>query len=254
MNDDIRETIDVGGVPIAVRRQEGRAPGIMWLGGFRSDMTGTKAETLAGFARRQGPRLPAARLFRAMASRAARSATARSRAGSPRASRCSSASQRRARSWSARRWAPGSRCAWSRSCARRAKASRIAGLVLIAPAPDFVTELMEPKLTSQAEARRSPTKGYFEEPSAYSAEPNVYTRALFEDGQAEPRDDRADRHALPGAHPAGNGRSGRAAQPCAEACQPSAGRRPDGVAHPGRRPPAVAAAGSRHAASARSRR
>jgi pimeloyl-ACP methyl ester carboxylesterase len=28
------------------------------------------------------------------------------------------------------------------------------------------------------------TQGYFEEPSAYSAEPNIFTRALFEDGRA----------------------------------------------------------------------
>ena len=54
MSDEISETIDVDGVPIAVRRQDGSAPGIMWLGGFRSDMTGTKAETLAGFARGKG--------------------------------------------------------------------------------------------------------------------------------------------------------------------------------------------------------
>src|SRR5919109_60312 len=54
MREDISETIEIGGVPIAVRRREGRAPGIMWLGGYRSDMTGTKAETLSGFAREKG--------------------------------------------------------------------------------------------------------------------------------------------------------------------------------------------------------
>ena len=50
MNDEIHEQIDVSGVPIAVRRQDGRSPGIVWLGGFRSDMTGTKATALDGFA------------------------------------------------------------------------------------------------------------------------------------------------------------------------------------------------------------
>ena len=58
-----------------------------------------------------------------------------------------------------------------------------AGLVLIAPAPDFITELMEPELTGQAKQGARRRKGYFEEPSAYSAEPNVYTKALFDDGR-----------------------------------------------------------------------
>ena len=32
--------------PIAVLARPGRAPGIFWLGGFRSDMQGSKAEAL----------------------------------------------------------------------------------------------------------------------------------------------------------------------------------------------------------------
>lgn len=39
---------------IAYRQISGRGPGILWLGGFRSDMTGTKAEALAEFAAREG--------------------------------------------------------------------------------------------------------------------------------------------------------------------------------------------------------
>ena len=31
---------------IAVRRREGAAPGLFWVGGFKSDMKGTKAEAL----------------------------------------------------------------------------------------------------------------------------------------------------------------------------------------------------------------
>ena len=33
MSDEIHERIDVGVTAIAVRRQDGRAPAIMWLGG-----------------------------------------------------------------------------------------------------------------------------------------------------------------------------------------------------------------------------
>lgn len=36
-----------GGVPLAWRAVEGRGPTVVWLGGFRSDMTGTKAQALA---------------------------------------------------------------------------------------------------------------------------------------------------------------------------------------------------------------
>ncbi len=39
---------------IAFRRVEGRAPGVVFLGGFRSDMEGTKAAHLDAWARREG--------------------------------------------------------------------------------------------------------------------------------------------------------------------------------------------------------
>jgi len=39
---------------IAVRAQPGAGPGLLWLGGFKSDMKGTKAEALARWAREQG--------------------------------------------------------------------------------------------------------------------------------------------------------------------------------------------------------
>ena len=41
-------TVGMGALarPIAVQRREGGTPGLFWLGGFRSDMTGTKAEHL----------------------------------------------------------------------------------------------------------------------------------------------------------------------------------------------------------------
>jgi hypothetical protein len=39
---------------IAIRRDEGAAPGVFWMGGFKSDMKGTKAEVLAQWARENG--------------------------------------------------------------------------------------------------------------------------------------------------------------------------------------------------------
>src|SRR5262249_17282007 len=39
---------------IAVRALTGAPPGLVWLGGFKSDMQGTKAAALAGFATERG--------------------------------------------------------------------------------------------------------------------------------------------------------------------------------------------------------
>lgn len=65
---------------------------------------------------------------------------------------------------------------------KRGQGDQIAGMVLIAPAPDFTVELMEPEL-SEADKQALATQGYFEEPTPYGPEPNVYTRALFDDGR-----------------------------------------------------------------------
>lgn len=59
---------------------------------------------------------------------------------------------------------------------------RLAGLLLIAPAPDFATELMEPQFTD-AQRQEMQENGFISEPSEYSDEPNIITRELIEDGR-----------------------------------------------------------------------
>jgi pimeloyl-ACP methyl ester carboxylesterase len=58
MNDSCLKFLNVGTGPaarrIAVRRRAGAAPGIFWLGGFKSDMQGTKALALDGWAGQNG--------------------------------------------------------------------------------------------------------------------------------------------------------------------------------------------------------
>ena len=58
MNDVSLKTRKVGegaaARDIAVRIRDGRAPGLFWLGGFKSDMKGTKAEALDHWAAEQG--------------------------------------------------------------------------------------------------------------------------------------------------------------------------------------------------------
>jgi hypothetical protein len=57
----------------------------------------------------------------------------------------------------------------------------IAALLLLAPAPDFTTELMEPQLSND-ERERLKTEGFYVEKSEYFPdEPgNVWTREFFE--------------------------------------------------------------------------
>jgi pimeloyl-ACP methyl ester carboxylesterase len=62
------------------------------------------------------------------------------------------------------------------------ESDRLHGMLLIAPAPDFTHELMWPAL-SEEQRRLIEAGGTLEEPSQYSDEPNIYTAALFTDGE-----------------------------------------------------------------------
>lgn len=67
--------------------------------------------------------------------------------------------------------------------AKQAQSPTVDGMVLIAPAPDFTSALIEPHLTD-AQRKDLVEKGYFEEPSEYSSEPNIFTKTLIDDGRA----------------------------------------------------------------------
>lgn len=155
-------------------------PALMWLGGYRSDMTGTKAVEMEALAARRG----------CQAIRFDYSGHGQSRG--------------EFREGTISRWleeaqavldhhAPekvvlvgssmGGWIALRLTQRMREKGKAPAGLVLIAPAPDFTSELIEPNLT-EAERKSLEEKGYFEEHSDYSSDPNIFTRALIEDGKA----------------------------------------------------------------------
>jgi len=175
------EFLDVDGVPIAVRARPGRAPGLAWLGGYRSDMMGTKAEALDGWAERNGHSYvrhdysghgESGGLFSdGTISRwlAESLAVLRAFTQGPQVLVGSSMG-----GWVALRMIQELRKAGDES--------RIAGLILLAPAPDFTMDLMEPLLTDE-QRRDIEERGFMEEKSDYSDEPNIYTRALFEDGR-----------------------------------------------------------------------
>src|SRR5580704_6975668 len=58
MSNDCLKSVAVGtgqaARSIAVRQRPGGAPGLFWLGGFKSDMQGTKAQALDDWARQRG--------------------------------------------------------------------------------------------------------------------------------------------------------------------------------------------------------
>lgn len=175
--------------PIAMRLQP-PAPGnglahFVWLGGYRSDMTGTKAAELAALAARlgtgcvrfdysghgaSGGAFTDGTISRWLEEALAVIDHARKAIGTRRMVLVGSSMG----GWIALRAV--------RELAGRADAA-VAGLLLIAPAPDFTSELIEPSLT-QAERASLAERGYFEEPTPYGPEPNVYTAKLIEDGRA----------------------------------------------------------------------
>ena len=172
--------LDVDGTRIAVRHTTGAAPGIVWLGGYKSDMLGTKAQTLSDWAARDG------RAF------LRHDYSGHGESGGAFAD--GTISKWLAQSLAVfRHFTQGKQILVGSSMGawialrmvqelRKAGEDRVAGLVLLAPAPDFTAELVEPALT-EAQKRDLAQKGFFEEPSDYSAEPYIYTRALIEDGR-----------------------------------------------------------------------
>jgi pimeloyl-ACP methyl ester carboxylesterase len=178
--------IDVGVGPgaraIAVRALTGAPPGLFWLGGFKSDMQGTKAAALAAFATERGRALVR---FDYSGHGESKGEFVDGTIG---------------------RWLEESLAVFLSCCRgpqvligssmggwlalllarelRRLKdpAASIAGMVLIAPAVDFTEALMW-KNFSPAIRQEIESKGTWLRPSQYDHRPYPITRALIEDGR-----------------------------------------------------------------------
>ena len=160
---------------IAYHLSPGNGPGVVFLGGFRSDMTGTKALWLEGWARAQGRAFVrfdysghgassglfedgcigdwAADAMAVLALTTGRQVLVGSSMGG-----------------------------WLALLLARTMPERVAGLVGIAAAPDF-TDDVQAGLTDVERTTLSAT-GRVERPSEYSPAPYVFTRRLIEDGRA----------------------------------------------------------------------
>lgn len=178
--------LPVGDLPrgIAIRAREGTAPGLFWLSGFKSDMKGTKAVALDEHALRTGRACirfdysghgeSGGKFEDGTVSEWLEDALAVfiSRAKGPQIVVGSSMG-----GWMALLLARA--LASDPSLSQNAK---LAGLVLIAPAPDFTEELMW-KNFSEEVRREIETTGKWERPSAYNDGPYAITKALIEDGR-----------------------------------------------------------------------
>ena len=175
MSDGQIEALTHQSVDLAVLRQPGAAPTFVWLGGFRSDMAGTKAEALADWAAARGQGF-----VRFDYSGHGRSG-GRFEEGT--LSRWLSDTLAVLESIEGPLVLVGSSMGgWIALLAARALPARVKGLLLIAPAADFTERLMWPAL-SPAEQAAIMAEGRIEQASQYSADPNVLTRALIEDGR-----------------------------------------------------------------------
>jgi pimeloyl-ACP methyl ester carboxylesterase len=166
---------------IAVRTREGKSPGLFWLGGFKSDMNGTKAEALDRWAENAGR---ACVRFDYSGHGESGGDFTEGTIG---------------------RWLEESLAVYTRfgqgpqivvgssmggwlalllarALAARKDAAPIAGMVLIAPAVDFTEALMW-KEFSDATRLEIEQKGFWMRPSAYGEEPYPITHGLIEDGR-----------------------------------------------------------------------
>lgn len=176
------ETIEVGegaaARRVAVLRRSGGSPGLFWLGGFRSDMSGTKASALDALGERSG----------LMVTRFDYSGHGRSggdyREGT--ISRWLQEAQAVFATTSGPQVVVGSSMGgWIALLLVRALRavgdSRVSALVLIAPAADMTQELMRPSLNKR-QLKALEGVGYVAQPNPYG-DPHIITRALMEDGQ-----------------------------------------------------------------------
>jgi pimeloyl-ACP methyl ester carboxylesterase len=158
---------------IAVRREEGAAPGVFWMGGFKSDMKGTKAEALAQWARENGRSCLRFDYSGHGAWLEDSLAVFNSEAKGPQVVVGSSMG-----GWLALLLVRELR---RRKAEAAAPAATVAGLVLIAPAIDFTEVLMWQRFPANIKQEIA-TAGVWHRPSDYG-EPYPITRGLIEDGR-----------------------------------------------------------------------
>lgn len=167
----------VAGRRLAILDRKGAAPTIVWLGGFRSDMTATKASHLDGFAARTGR---AFLRFDYSGHGQSEGDFAALTLGDWLGDALAVIERRTRGPIVLVGSSMGGHIALL--AARALPSGRVAGMVLIAPAPDFTERLIWAEMPEDIR-QEVMGKGVWYRPSAYAPEPTPITRALIEDGR-----------------------------------------------------------------------
>lgn len=164
------------GNTVAYAKTDGRPPTVVFLGGFRSDMTGTKAIALQAWAQRTG------RAFLRFDYLGHGQSSGRFEDGTIGRWLDDSLTAIDALTNGKLILVGSSMGGWLSLLVARARAARLAGLVLIAAAPDFTERMLLKGLSAEDRARLE-RDGRLERPSQYSPEPSVFTWKLIEEGR-----------------------------------------------------------------------
>ena len=164
------------GPRIAYHAIVGKSPGVMFCGGFSSDMTGVKAEALADWAK------AANRAFVRFDYSGHGASDGEFRDGTIGAWRDDALAVLDQIAKGPQVVVGSSMGGWIMLSLALARPQRIAGLVGIAPAPDFTERLIWQKLNANARRQLSESGIYFE-PSEYSLEPTPITLQLIQEGR-----------------------------------------------------------------------
>ena len=180
MNETIKRPPEIlprdGSVTISYRQIYGKAPGVLFLGGFMSDMQGTKAVELERYCRAAG------RAYTRFDYRGHGESSGAFRDGT-------------IGDWLSDALAVIDDCTegplvlvgssmggWIMLLAALARPDRVAGVIGIAAAPDFTRDLMWDRFSDEIK-RTLETDGVYYEPSEYGEEPYTITMNLIEEGR-----------------------------------------------------------------------
>lgn len=163
------------GRQLAYRKARGTSgANFIWLSGFNSDMEGSKVTSLEAWARSEGHE------FTAFDYSGHGQSSGRFQDGTISQWREDSVAILDGLTEGPQILVGSSMGGWMALLAARERAERVAGLILIAPAPDFTTELMWPNLPPEAKREITDT-GLHMQPSDYG-DPVPLTKALIESG------------------------------------------------------------------------
>jgi pimeloyl-ACP methyl ester carboxylesterase len=162
------------GVRLAYRRLRGRGPGVVFLGGFRSDMTGQKAETLAGFCEARG------QAYLRLDYSGHGPSGGRFEDGTIGLWADDAALVIERLTTGPQILIGSSMGGWIALLLAKRFPRRFAGLIGIAAAPDFTEDMIDRRFTPEQRAALA-RDGIVHLPSAYG-DPTPITRALIEDG------------------------------------------------------------------------